>query len=320
MAIIEKLKSLGRRFAQRVVLIIKGPTVDDVMRQWWAAYEPTIAPTTVRQKKDIIRLHILPHIGNRRIRRLKVDDMRYLSEFTPHKQLAVRKVLSPALRWAVEHRICRKNIMTQMPKPKYQPPEVSVYTMMELQKLLDYLEGRWLWLPVFIASRTGLRRGEVCGLQWDDIDFDNRFLMVRRAISAVSSNQIYIRQPKTKKSRRRIDLDQDTLDVLRERKASATTIWVCEAPRRPGGMPNPWHIVKQMHDACEAAGIGNHTFHQLRHTHATVLLSRGVHPKVAAERLGHAKTSITLETYSHTIPTMQASAVAATEQAFHRPV
>lgn len=160
MAIIEKLKSLGRRFAQRVVLIIKGPTVDDVMRQWWAAYEPTIAPTTVRQKKDIIRLHILPRIGNRRIRRLKVDDMRYLSEFTPHKQLAVRKVLSPALRWAVEHRICRKNIMTQMPKPKYQPPEVSVYTMMELQKLLDYLEGRWLWLPVFLASRTGLRRGD----------------------------------------------------------------------------------------------------------------------------------------------------------------
>lgn len=273
-------------------------------------------PDNRTPKKDIIRLHILPHIGNRRIRRLKVDDMRYLSEFTPHKQLAVRKVLSPALRWAVEHRICRKNIMTQMPKPKYQPPEVSVYTMMELQKLLDYLEGRWLWLPVFLASRTGLRRGEVCGLQWDDVDFDNGFLMVRRTITATSSNQLYIRKPKTKKSRRRIDLDQETLDILRGRKTVAKTNWVCEAPRRSGGMPNPWNIVKQMHDACEAAGIPNHTFHQLRHTHATVLLSCGVHPKVAAERLGHAKTSITLEIYSHTIPTMQASAVAATERAF----
>ena len=307
MAIIEKLKDFAW-----------GPAMKEVLRQWWAEYEPTTAPTTAHRKKETMRLHILPHIGAVRVGRLRVDDLRYLSDFPPHKQLSVRKILNPALRWAVEHRLCRKNIMAQMPRPKYQPPEVSVYTMEELSKLLDYLTGRWLWLPVYLASKTGLRRGEVCGLQWNDIDFDNGFLMVRRTITAVSSSQLYIRKPKTKKSRRRIDLDQETSDILRGRKAVAKTIWVCEAPRRKGGMPNPWHIVKQMHDACIAAGIESHTFHQLRHTHATVLLSGGVHPKVAAERLGHTKTAITLEIYSHAIPTMQASAVAATERAFRR--
>lgn len=291
-------------------------TLSDLLDAWWLDYRPTIADTTAYNKLGIIRLHILPYCGNKTVSYLKVSDLEYILKKTPHQQIEIRKILVPALRWGITHRWCKKNIMLKIQRPKYKPAEVDIFKVDELEALLTYLQGRWLWLPVYLSSRTGLRRGEVCGLQWDDIDIDRGYLVVRRTISAVSSHDLFIRPPKTKKSNRRVDLDKETLEILRQRKETAKTLWVCEAPRRAGGMPNPWYIVKMMHDACDAAKISRHTFHSLRHTHATILLAEGVHPKIVSERLGHSNIMITIETYSHIIPTMQAVAVSAIEHAF----
>lgn len=291
-------------------------TIKDVLSAWWADYRPTIAETTAHRKEQIIRLHIVPYIGDIAVRCLQGKDLQYLGALSPNNHIGVRKVLNPAMSWAVAHKLCRRNILAGMPWPKYIPHEVETYKLSDLEALLVCLEGRWLWLPVYLASRTGLRRGEVCGLQWDDIDLERGYLTVRRSIVATSSHDVYIHPPKSRSSQRRVDLDPEAITVLRQRKTVAETHWVCEAPRRPGGMPNPWHITKMLHDACVSAGIPHHTFHALRHTHATMLLAEGVHPKIVAERLGHAKTSITLDTYSHMIPTMQAPAVAAVTHIF----
>ena len=135
------------------------------------------------------------------------------------------------------------------------------------------------------------------------------FLMVRRSDVAISPHEIFVHPPKTKKSARRVDLDAGTINILRKHRQEAKTKWVCEDPKRPGGMPNPWNITTTLHNSCINAGIPCHTFHSLRHTHATLLLSEGVHPKIVSERLGHSKISITLDTYSHVIPTMQQAAI-----------
>lgn len=156
----------------------------------------------------------------------------------------------------------------------------------------------------------------MCGLQWDDVDLDHGFLAIQRTISATSSHDVYIRAPKSKSSRRRVDLDPYTIAILRGRKAVAVTPWVCESPRRTGGMPNPWYITQMLRDACKAAGIPHHTYHALRHTHATMLLAEGVSPKAVAERLGHSRTQITEDIYSHALPTIQAAAVAAITRIF----
>lgn len=291
-------------------------TIKDLISAWWADYRPTIAITTAHHREMTIRTHIIPEIGHIDAKRLRQTDISYLSNKTPHTQLATYKILNSLLRWAAEHKYVKHNIMDDVPRPKYKPGEIDVYKLDDLEVLLTYLEGRWLWLPVYIASRTGLRRGEVCGLQWGDIDLDRGFLTVRRTISAVSSHDVYVRPPKTKQSRRRVDLDPELIAVLCHRKKGAKSIWVCEAPKRADGMPNPWNITQQLHDACIAAGIPHHTFHALRHTHATLLMAENVHPKVVSERLGHSNTQITEDIYSHTLPTLQSSAVAATSKIF----
>ena len=291
-------------------------TVANLLAAWWVDYRPTIADTTAHHRQLTMYTHILPQLGDINLRGLIASDLDYLSTLSPNGQMEVYKILAQAFRWAVSHHWCRGKIVDLLQKPHYRPKEVRIFEVDELSRLLRHLEGRWLWLPVYLSSRTGLRRGEICGLQWSDIDLERGYLTVRRTISAVSSHDVYVRQPKTGKSRRRVDLDPDTIKVLKQRNQAAKTKWVCEAPRRSGGMPNPWHIVKLMHNACAAAGIPQHTFHELRHTHATLLLAEGVHPKVVAERLGHSKTAITLETYSHMTPTMQAPATAAMTHIF----
>lgn len=284
-------------------------TVSEMLAAWWAAYSPRLAPSTVHNKQETMRLHINPYIGDISARSIKPKDFDYLLQLSPHVQLACRKILNPAFEWAVKRKIARKNPIKELEYPNYKPKEVEIYTAQELNTLLDSQQGRWLWLPVYLAARTGLRRGEVCGLQWDDIDFAHHFLTVRRSLSAYGPHDIVERPPKTKKSKRRVDLDDDTLAVLQARKEIARTKWVCEAPRRPGGQPNPWNITKMLHDACIEAKIAHHTFHALRHTHATLLMAEGVHPKIVSERLGHSNIGITLDTYSHMVPTMQSAAV-----------
>lgn len=291
----------------------KNRSVCNLLKMWWAEYEPTISETTAHKKCLLIKKHINPFIGGIPVRKLRAKHLEYLTNETLCTQLECRKILNPALNWAVKNKWCRKNIMHGIKKPDYRQKETEIYEPEEVERLLAYLTGRWLWLPVYLSLWTGMRKGEVCGLQWSDIDFEHSFLSVRRSLVSVSPHDIFIHPPKTKKSTRRIDLDKDTMEVLRRKKATAKTKWVCEAPRRSGGMPNPWNITKMLTDACRAAGIPHHTFHALRHTHATMLLAMEVHPKVVAERLGHSKTDVTLETYSHMVPTIQRSAVAALE-------
>lgn len=149
-----------------------------------------------------------------------------------------------------------------------------------------------------------MRIGEVLVLKWEDINFSEGFLMVRRTLSGYKNNQPEITVPKTKKSRRRIDLDKKTLEMLKMRYCAQEgyvfskkdgTIYSRQAMNLPR--------------ICRNVGIEPRSFHTLRHTHATMLLAAGVHPKIVQERLGHASISTTLDTYSHLIPGMQQMAV-----------
>lgn len=150
-----------------------------------------------------------------------------------------------------------------------------------------------------------MRIGEILALKWEDINFDQNFLTVKRTLSSYNNGQSEICEPKTKCSRRRIDLDNVSMEILKNIDKNGEYVFC----KKDGSILSRQCIYQSFKRMCKAADVPYHSFHSLRHTHASILLSANVHPKIVQERLGHAKISTTLDTYSHLIPGIQQVAV-----------
>lgn len=218
------------------------------------------------------------------------------------------KVLHMSLSYAVDAGYISKTPYTKIVLPKREKAEINPFSESEVKELITIEMTEWLRDAIIIAYKTGMRKGEIFALKKEDIDFKNGFLMVRRTQS-VTKHGVILKAPKTKASRRRIDLDSTTLAILWRRACASTSEFVFAWPN--GEMIIPWNIATTIKRKCKIAGIQPHRFHDLRHGHATYLLINNVHPKVVQERLGHSNVGITLDTYSHLIPGLQKTAVSA---------
>ena len=195
---------------------------------------------------------------------------------------------------------------------------VQVWTLEEIAEFLKAVAGDRFSALWRAAATTGLRRSEVCGLSWPDMDLDGARLSVRQAVVVVEGRS-HIKSPKTSRSRRSVDLDKSTVSQLKEwRKtqleerlrageAWASGSWIFTD--QLGKPVNPDWVGKRFRTLVSAAGLPTITMRQLRHSHATALLRAGVHPKVVQERLGHSSIVVTLDIYSSVLPTMQREAV-----------
>ena len=195
-------------------------------------------------------------------------------------------------------------------------------------RTLNEVESAWLLeaaLPtrlypgILLGIATGLRRGEVLGMRWSDIDFVSKKLIVNQAIEKTNTG-IRFKQPKTKKSRRKVALPEFAVSALREFRTKqdeerklygadyANHDLVCA---RPDGSPmDPDVFSSDVIDFMKKIGLAGVSFHKLRHGYATHLLAQNVHPKVVQELLGHSTIAITMDLYSHVVPGMQEEAVA----------
>lgn len=187
-----------------------------------------------------------------------------------------------------------------------------------MTEFLDATKGDRLAPLWRTACLTGLRRSELCGLQWPDIDLDAGVLSVKRALVEVDG-KAFVKGPKSAASRRTVDFDAVTVDVLRrwkvrqveERLLAGTAyesgLWVFTnelgAPWRPDS------LTKTFPKAVKATGLPPTDIRRLRHAHATALLKAGVHPKIVQERLGHSSIAVTMDIYSSVLPGMQREAV-----------
>jgi integrase len=168
-----------------------------------------------------------------------------------------------------------------------------------------------------LAASTGMRRGEILGLRWKDVDLERRRLTVRQQLSR-QGEAVSFGQPKTKAGRRSIALDPATINVLRAlREARKVIVGQFGAAYQPhdlvfaraDGSPHDPDSVSHTFDRLvRAAGLPAIRLHDLRHTHATLALQAGVHPKVVQERLGHSSISVTLDLYSHAVPALEEDA------------
>jgi len=209
--------------------------------------------------------------------------------------------------------------------PKVRKEEIQILDDGEMATLLRHLRGRQTYLPVMVGVATGMRRGEILGLRWGDIDFARAELRVAQVVQQTSEG-ITFKEPKTPRSRRTITLPLRLVEELKgHRKAVAELRLKLGLGKSnhdlvfediiAGGPRNPDLFSKEFSREAERAGVAHVTFHGLRHTHITHLLRSGVPVHVVSARAGHATPAVTLTIYAHVMPGQQEGAASIVDSA-----
>ena len=293
----------------------------------------SVASSTLGQQRWVVKKHINPHLGERRLSRLTPEHFDWL--FAELERLGVgartrqhtHQLLRKAMKNAVEKRRIPMSPMTAVERPRRPRPEIQVLSIADVRTLLEAAADDPYEALYTLAVHTGMRWGEIAGLQWQDVDLDTGVLHVRRTQREIydpeadkgSRWKVEPAEPKTNSGRRAIRLGASTVSTLRRHLDAL------------GASPMPkLHVFttadgrtlrrsefsrKQWHPLLERAGLSKMGFHSLRHTMATTGLSSGLHAKVIQERLGHARISQTLDTYSHVIPELHEEAANVLEDA-----
>jgi integrase/predicted RNA-binding Zn-ribbon protein involved in translation (DUF1610 family) len=313
----------------------KASVKDYLTKEWLPAVKSTIRPTTYNSYVQHVECHIVPHNGSVKLQKLsgsqvnalyaklaetgRKDGKTGLSTMTIHHVHAcLHKACKDAVRWG---HISRNPLDAADPPRKKGDgtKEMKTWTKEQLKAFLDSVAGDRLSPLWHTIAMTGMRRGEALGLRWSDVDLENARLSVRRALVPVS-REVVVSEPKTVKGRRVIALDPGTVEVLKAQAARQLdeqndwdAAWVETGlvfMQENGAALDPESVTRYFRQAVKRSLLPSIRLHDLRHTHATLALQAGIHPKVVSERLGHATVSITLDTYSHAIPAMQEEAAA----------
>jgi integrase len=235
--------------------------------------------------------------------------------------VVLRKALADAERLG----LVARNVASSARAPTARRPEFATWSSDDLRAFFAAVRDDRLYASFVLLATTGMRRGEVLGLRWRDVDLDGAQLAVVQTLSTVGQATI-VAPPKTQRSRRTIFLDSQTVAVLKEQRRHQRSEQLAAGPawdasddlvfRDELGEPmHPDWFSREFNRLIRSTGVPRIRLHDLRHTYATLALKTGVHPKVVSERLGHATVGITLDLYSHVTPAIArdaADAVAAT--------
>jgi len=313
----------------------KASVKDYLKKEWLPAVKATIRPSTYNSYVQHVECHIVPHIGTVKLQKLsgsqvnalyaklaetgKKDANTGLSPMTIHHVHAcLHKACKDAVRWG---HISRNPLDAADPPRKKGDGtrEMRTWTKEQLKAFLEAVADDRLSALWYTIAFTGMRRGEALGLRWRDVDLENSRLSVRRALIPIN-REVVVSEPKTAKGRRVVALDPSTIEVLKAQAARQLNeqdewdeAWIDSGlvfTAENGGPLDPESISRYWRQAVKKSMLPPIRLHDLRHTHATLALQAGIHPKVVSERLGHATVSITLDTYSHAIPAMQEEAAA----------
>ena len=205
--------------------------------------------------------------------------------------------------------------------PRIKRREAKIITREQAQRLIAAAKGTQLETIVILAITTGMRHGEIIGLSWHDINVEEHYLSVRRTVTRLSgvkdrfAGRFEVTSPKTEGGQRTIMLASVVMQAMKEQQVrqEAARLKAGEKWQEHGlvfcntygSYLNPDALLAQFHRLLEKVGLPRMRLHDLRHSAATILLGKGTHPKLVQELLGHSSIDITMDIYSHVIPTMQ---------------
>lgn len=267
-----------------------------------------VAKHTMKEKTYVsyegyLRLHIRPDLGRLKLNAITPAHIQRLyskklssglsSKTVHHIHAYLRRVLNEAVKWELIYR----NPCDSVTPPRVEKRPPAVWSVDEAQTFLRATaEHRWHAIYL-IALTTGARRGEILGMEWKNINWNKGTITIEKTVVEVSGVAT-VTSPKTAKSRRTITLPAVVLDLLKDNPIKEGFIFESEA----GTPVHPRNLLRHFYSVLDTLDIPRIRFHDLRHTCATILLQRDVHPKKVQELLGHSSITLTLDTYSHIIP------------------
>jgi integrase len=307
-------------------------TLAEYLERWLKEYSwPNLAPRTTEGYESIIHRHIIPALGKIPLIQLKPEHLqRYYSEklsggrydgkgdlsrtTVSHHHTCLHRALKMALKWGLINR----NPADAVTPPRPQRSEMHTMNEDDLHSFLEAAKRTPYYVLFYLALFTGMRRSELLALRWTDVDLLLCQIYVTRSLHHLRTGEIIFRAPKTIKGRRMVSLSPSTAQLLHEYKENQEEQRASLGiplddddpvfsdlegkPFLPDTVSHAWvKLVKRI-------GLEGIRLHDARHTHASLMLKQGVHPKVVQERLGHAIISTTLDLYSHVAPGLQQAA------------
>jgi integrase len=323
----EKLAKAISDRADGLVFDAGSTTVGEYLTRWLSdSVRGTVQGSTYRSYGRVVDGHLVPGVGRVKLAKLRPDHIRRFYRSMLDAGKATRTVqyahtlLKRALAQAVMDGLIPRNAAEAVRPPKLKRDEIQPLNADQVRALLDASDERSCALYT-VAVRTGMRPGEILALRWSDVDLKAGTAQINRALSEGEFST-----PKTPRSRRRISLSPATVAALKAhrkrqleemmRKAGLWQDYGLVFPSSVGTPKSQRNLNREFKNAAKRAGLPDHfKLYDLRHTCATLLLSRNVHPKYVQELLGHASIALTLDTYSHVIPGMDGGTGGAIDEA-----
>lgn len=284
---------------------------------------PALRPNTLRSYRHHVETHLKPQLGSIPVRKLTGTDVQklyqslsengrqkehpqYGHQLAPSTIRRIHNILHGAMEAAVQERLTAQNPTDGVTLPKIQKPPKHILNDAQLERFLDVIREDTLWHDFFYTElTTSLRRGEICGLMWNDFDELHGTLSVRRTISAQKGGRLTAGETKTGTGRRTITLSPSTVQLLVERRKRSYSEWIFPNPTQPELPMRPASAYTRLKALLKQTGLPSIRFHDLRHTFATHALASGVDAKTLSGILGHTQASFTLDTYTHVTGDMQ---------------
>ena len=286
----------------------------DYLLDWLSKYvEKNLAVNTISGYSINVKKHIIPEIGDILICDLtpyiiQVYYWEMLNKgLSATSVLYIHRVLHKALVQACRLQILEKNVCDFVELPRKKHFEIKVYNEIQIFKLLKATENSFFYLPIFLTITLGLRRGEVLGLKWSDIDYEYKTLCICRTQTRQNGKNIYT-PVKTKKSYRSILLSNSLCEYLKHIESLQGSKCEFIILNRHNVNMTACSLNKAFKRVLKKTGLPHIRFHDLRHTNATLMLKNKIQAKIVSERLGHSNIAITLDLYSHVANEMQSEA------------
>jgi integrase len=310
-----------------------GVLTSEYLEQWLCNYaKPNVSGKSLERYAEIARCHLIPALGAYRLIDLRpLHIQSYYSRalesgrrdgrggLSARTVLHHHRILREALQQAVKWQLMTRNPADAVEPPQPRHKEMRTLNEPQIASLLDVIRGNeLLHMAVLLAATTGMRRGEILAARWRDIDLESGILSVRQSLEETKAGLVF-KEPKSKKACRTIALPELAIEGLRRHRAEQARVRLMMGPAwQDNDLVCAQHEVRPLHPRSLTHAFVNLLrrrtdlprvrFHDLRHSHATLLLRKNVHPKIVSERLGHSTVGITLDVYSHVLPGMQEEA------------
>ncbi len=322
---LEKRRAAQREYAQGILASGPTQTLKTYLNHWLEdVHRPSVGIRTYLAYRGNLDNHIFPVLGHIQLRKLTPQHIqsfyaKMLKEGLKASTIkGMHSILRSALDNAVRWNLVSRNVCNLVTKPRTVKHKIHPLIEDQARNLLEAVKGDVLEGIITVTLVTGLRRGEVLGLKWEDIDLINKYLYVRRSVGRAGKYGIVVSEPKTISGLRVIKLPDIVIDVVGrhrvrqdEVKAKLGTAWqdsgyvFCNGI---GEFLDESQLQVMYKRLLKRAMLPNIRFHDLRHSAATIMISMGVNPKVVQEILGHSTISMTMDTYAHVLPSMQQDA------------